>query len=76
VVQVGQHGVTEGVVKATEQALKDHELIKGKLAAEDRDSRKDAIAALAAGTKSEVAQVKGRTALLWKKRKKNSKIEL
>ena len=76
VVQVGQAGVTPGVVKAADHALKDHELIKVKLAVEDRVARREAIDALAQGTRSEVAQVLGRTALLWKKRKKDSKITL
>lgn len=76
VVLVGANGVTEGVVNATDQALHDHELVKVKLADEDRDSRAEAIDSLASQTGSEVAQVLGRTALLFKKRKKKSKIEL
>lgn len=75
VVQVGANGVTDGVVAAVQQALEDHELIKVKIAA-DREERATAIAALAQGTGSEVAQTLGRTVLLWKKRKKKSKIEL
>jgi RNA-binding protein len=75
VVQVGADGVTEGVVSATEQALADHELIKVKIAAE-RDERAAAVEQLAQATGSEVAQTLGRTVLLWKKRKKKSKIDL
>ncbi|MEW6431832.1 MAG: ribosome assembly RNA-binding protein YhbY [Myxococcota bacterium] len=75
VVQVGADGVTDGVISAIEQALADHELIKVKIAA-DRDERALAIAQLVSATGSEVAQTLGRTVLLWKKRKKKSKIEL
>ncbi len=76
VVQVGSDGVTEGVIAAATQALKDHELIKVKVAEEDRDGRAEAVSTLAQGTESEVAQTLGRTVLLFKKRKKNSKISL
>lgn len=75
VVQVGSDGVTEGVIGAVEQALKDHELIKVKIAEEDREGRALAVEKLATGTESEVAQTLGRTVLLFKK-KKNSKIAL
>lgn len=75
VVMVGADGVTEGVIAAAEQALADHELIKVKIAAE-RDERAEAIEQLVQGTGSEVAQTLGRTVLLWKKRKKKSKIDL
>lgn len=77
VVLVGSDGVTDGVIGAVTQALKDHELIKVKIAEEDRDARAEAVKMLAAGTESEVAQTLGRTVLLFKqKKKKNSKIAL
>lgn len=76
VVQVGSDGVTEGVVGAVTQALKDHELIKVKIADEDRDSRAASVAKLSEGSQSEVAQTLGRTVLLFKQKKKNSKIAL
>lgn len=76
VVQVGANGVTDGVLSAATQALEDHELVKVKIADDDKESRAEAIEALAAGTGSEVAQTLGKTVLLWKKRKKKSKIEL
>ena len=66
VVQVGQEGVTPGVVAALEQALWDHELVKVKLASADRQTRKEQAESLAAGTGAEVAQVLGRTVLLYK----------
>ena len=61
VVQVGQEGVTAGVLAALEQALWDHELVKVKLAS---------------GTGAEVAQVLGRTVLLYKPNPDEPRIEL
>ena len=76
VVQVGSDGVTEGVIGAVTQALKDHELIKVKIADEDKESRLAAVAKLAEGSASDVAQTLGRTVLLFKQKKKNSKIAI
>lgn len=73
VVQVGDGGVTDGVVAATAQALEDHELVKVRIA-DDRDGRGGAIEALSGGTGSEVAQVLGRTVLLFKRHPKKPKI--
>lgn len=75
VVQVGMQGVTPGVVSATEQALKDHELIKVKIAADGPEDRHEAGEHLANETGSELVQVLGRTVLLFKKRKEKSKFE-
>ena len=76
VVQVGQKGVTPTVVAAVEQALADHELVKVKVSGDAPEDRHEASEALATQTGAEVAQVLGRTLLLFKKRKKDSKIEL
>lgn len=76
VVQVGHKGVTEELLAAVEQALKDHELVKVRVGTEAPEGRKETADALAAGTKSELAQVLGRTLLLFKKRKEKSKIAI
>ena len=76
VVQVGQEGVTAGVIAAVEQALWDHELVKVKLASEDRETRQEQAEALAFGTGAEVAQVLGRTALLYRPNPEEPRIEL
>jgi RNA-binding protein len=75
VVQVGQAGVTDAVVKAANQALEDHELIKVKILEGPAD-RHQASEQLAEQTGSHLAQLLGRTALLYKQRKKNSKISV
>jgi RNA-binding protein len=74
VVLVGQHGVTDAVVAAVDQALHDHELIKVKVN-EGPEDRKEAAQRLAEATGAELAQLLGRTALLFKKRDEDSKFE-
>ncbi|MBE2250567.1 MAG: YhbY family RNA-binding protein [Myxococcus sp.] len=67
VVQVGDDGVTEGVIGALAAALETHELVKVRIA-DDREGREAAIDQLAEGTGAEVAQVLGRTVLFFKRR--------
>lgn len=73
VVIIGQSGITPGVVTAVEQALFDHELIKVKFneGPEDRHQGADR---LAKETGAELAQVLGRTVLLYKPREEDPKI--
>ena len=73
---MGNDGVTAGVLAALEQALWDHELVKVKLASEDRGTRKEQADALASGSGAEVAQVLGRTVLLYKRNPDEPRIEL
>ncbi|MDY7226869.1 ribosome assembly RNA-binding protein YhbY [Hyalangium rubrum] len=74
VVLVGQSGVTEGVLSALTQALNDHELIKVKIN-EGPETRHEAAERMAQGTGSELVQLLGRTALLFKKRKEDSEFD-
>jgi RNA-binding protein len=74
VVLVGQSGVTEGIIAAVEQALKDHELIKVKIN-EGPEDRHEGAEKLAQGTGSELVQLLGRTVLLFKKRDEDSEFE-
>lgn len=66
VVQVGKGGIDDGLVCAIDQALIDHELIKIKIGDAANLDRHEAAEALAARTKSEVAQVLGYTVLLYR----------
>lgn len=66
VVQVGKEGVTQTLVAATNQALDDHELIKVKIGENSPLNRFEAAQALGEATHSDVAQVLGRTALLYR----------
>ncbi|AFE03848.1 hypothetical protein COCOR_01066 [Corallococcus coralloides DSM 2259] len=74
VVIVGSSGVTEGVIAAVEQALNDHELIKVKIN-EGPEGRHEGADSIAEATGSELAQLLGRTALFFKRRKQQSRFE-
>lgn len=75
VVIIGQGGVSDAVTAAVEQALYDHELIKIKVNEGPAD-RHEAAEALANTTGAEIAQVLGRTVLLFKQRDEDSKFDL
>jgi RNA-binding protein len=76
VVQVGHSGVTEALVAALEQALHDHELVKVRVSEHAAGTRAEVAAALARATHSEVAQVLGRTVLLYRARPEEPRIVL
>jgi RNA-binding protein len=66
VVTVGDGGVSEGVVAEAARALEDHELIKIRLPAGDRDGRRELIDALCTATDSVLVQTIGRMALIFR----------
>lgn len=75
VVMIGGQGLTENVIEETTRALADHELIKVKVAGEDREARQTAIAAIAEATDAEIVQTIGKIVLLYKKAtKQNQKL--
>ncbi len=76
VIAVGKQGVTEPLVKETERALLSHELIKVRVMREAPLDRKDAAEELADKTGAVLAQVIGRTFLLYKRHPKKPKIVL
>jgi RNA-binding protein len=76
VVQVGQDGVTPGVVAAVEQALWDHELVKIRVASDGAKGREEAADKLATATGAEVAQLLGRTVLLYKANPDTPRIQI
>ncbi|MEO8800497.1 MAG: YhbY family RNA-binding protein [Polyangiaceae bacterium] len=76
VVNVGKEGVTESLVKATKDALLAHELIKVKVQPEAPIDRKTTATDLAEKTDAALAQVLGRTFLLFKRHPKKPKIAL
>lgn len=75
VVLVGQNGVTPEVIAATRQALEDHELIKVKIN-DGPLGRHEAAESLAHETGAELAQLLGRTALLFKQRREKPKLSV
>jgi RNA-binding protein len=76
VLQVGHAGVTPGLVLALEQALLDHELVKVRVLETSPEPRAEVAEALAVASGSAVAQVLGRTVLLYKPRAEDPKIRL
>src|SRR5262249_33888752 len=76
VVHVGKDGITEGLLAALDVALETHELCKvrlGEAAGSDRDG---IAAAVAEGAQGQLVGVLGRTFLVYRRRKKDPKIEL
>ncbi len=67
VVMLGSQGLTEGVIEEARRALNDHELIKIKVAGEDREQRAALIQELINVTEAEVVQQIGKTVLIYKK---------
>lgn len=66
IVQIGDKGLTEGVLSELERALTDHELIKVKIAGAERDERGEIITSLLAHSGAELVQSIGKTALLYR----------
>jgi RNA-binding protein len=75
-VQVGHAGVTEALLAALEQALHDHELVKVRVLETAPEPRAAVAVGLASATGSAVAQVLGRTVLLYRARPVDPKIRL
>ena len=76
VVQVGHEGISDALARQTDQQLAVHELIKVRIGESAPDDRHQSAAALAEKTGAVVAQVLGRTALLYRPRKDNPGIVL
>jgi len=76
VVQIGHEGVNDAVVRETDAQLNAHELIKVKVGESSPQQRHEAAEMLAARTQAQVAQILGRTALLYRRRKDEPKITL
>jgi RNA-binding protein len=75
-VQVGKGGIDDGLVKAVDRALVDHELVKVRVGEGAGLDRHEAAEELAAQTRSEVAQVIGNIVLLYRADPDEPKITL
>lgn len=75
VVMLGGQGLSENVIEEINRALNDHELIKVKVVAEDREARQAMITEIAEKTDAQIAQTIGKIVLLYKKAaKQNAKL--
>jgi RNA-binding protein len=75
VVQVGKEGVTAAVLRQLDEALLAHELVKVKVGTESPEDRFEAAARVAAGPGVLVAQVLGRTVLVYRKHPEKPRFE-
>lgn len=66
VVTVGDKGLSDTVLAEAIRALRDHELIKVKLAAGEREDRRALADAVAKDTNSELVYIIGKIAVLYK----------
>ncbi len=69
IIMLGNKGFTPAVQKETDIALRDHELIKIRVACEDRDEKKALVAAICEATKAELVQLIGNIAVIYRKNK-------
>lgn len=76
VVQIGKQGLTESVIAAVGEALEKHELIKVRVGTECPDDRHELAEKLGPALQGEVAQLLGRTILIYKRHPKEPKIKL
>ena len=74
--QVGGKGVTDALIAELDQALEHHELIKVKVAAEDRDARDAMIDQIAERVGAALVQRIGHTAVLYRPSKDKRQIVL
>ena len=70
VVIVASKGFSDGVAMEIERALNDHELIKVRLAVEDREERKSLCEQIATELRADVVQTVGKIVLLFRAARK------
>lgn len=76
VVQVGHGGLTDAVLAAIDGALATHELIKVRITGQEELDVDELALEVEAGTRSSVAQVIGKTLVVYRARKKDPVIVL
>jgi RNA-binding protein len=67
VVQVGKDGVTDAVLRQLDEQLAAHELVKVRVGTESPEDRFEAADRLGAAVGAQVAQILGRTVLVYRK---------
>lgn len=76
VIMIGQKGLTSEVLDELEIALNHHELVKIKIALDDREARKEMINNICKQSQSESVQVIGKTVSVYRRNEKDPVISL
>jgi len=76
VVLIGGAGLTDSVINEINQALHDHELIKVRVNADDRETKQEMIDSISKQTESFLVQAIGHIGIFYRRNKKKPKIEL
>lgn len=75
VVLIGGAGLTDNVINEINQALDDHELIKVRVNADDRDDKKDMIERIARQTEAQHVQTIGHIGIFYRRNPNKPRIE-
>jgi RNA-binding protein len=75
IVQVGKEGVSEPVLRQLDRALTDHELVKVRVGTESPEDRFETAERLGPGAAAQVAQILGRTVLVYRKHPEKPRFE-
>lgn len=75
VVQVGKEGVTDAVLRQLDEQLAAHELVKVKVGTESPEDRFEAAGRLGEAAGAQVAQVLGRTVLVYRRHPEKPRFE-
>lgn len=76
IVMIGSKGLSDTVLKELDRALLDHELVKVKVGAADRQERTAIITAMAEASQAEVVQSIGHTVSLYRAHPENPQLAL
>lgn len=76
VFQIGKEGVNDNLIAQIDDYLKIHELLKVSILQNSSEDKNEAAEKLAEGTNSHVAQVIGKTIVLYRESKENKEIKL
>ena len=76
IIWVGQKGISENVITEINNALDHHELVKIKIRVGDRELRDQTAAEIGKTTAAETVQKTGNTLVLFRRNKKQPKINL
>jgi RNA-binding protein len=76
VVRIGHGGLSAGLLREIDRALEAHELVKIKVSSDSPEEPAELAPEIERETRSELAQIIGRTLVLYRRRAKDPKIAL